>query len=78
VSDERIIRDRVAVMNERRKLVAMSLNAIGLAAIGFAVLRPLADGFSPSAVAFLGWTAVGLAFHLAALYILGRLVKLGD
>lgn len=67
MNPEHIVRDRVAVMNERRKMIAVSLNAIGLASVGFAVLRPLADGFSPSAVAFVGWTAVGLAFHLAAL-----------
>ena len=39
----RTVRDPLATDNERVKLLANSMNAIGLGLIGFAILRPLAD-----------------------------------
>lgn len=57
---------------ERIKLVATTANTVGLAFVGFALVRPLVEG-DP-----LGWDAVtfsALAFaaHGVAHYVLGKL-----
>ena len=69
------VRDRLATFNERVKLFAGFLNALGLGLIGFAVLRPLADPDGAGLGASAWWGAAGLAFHGLALYVLGRLRK---
>lgn len=71
------LRDDISVHNERVKLFAGFLNAIGLGLIGFAVLRPLTD---PSQV-FEGtiwvWGPAGLVLHGFSHYILGMMRKTG-
>lgn len=69
------IRDKLTTANERTKLLATSLNAIGLAILGFAILRPLIDGTAEVKWPFFVWPAIALAFHGAALYILGLIEK---
>lgn len=69
-----MIRDRLATRNERVKLVAGFLNAIGLGLIGFAVLRPITSGVNPSLLS-LWWSVVGFALHALAHYVLGYIRK---
>lgn len=67
-------RDALAVHNERMKLLAGFVNAVGLGLIGFAILRPLTDSLSNAASwAMLGWLVAGLAMHGISHYILGNL-----
>lgn len=70
-----ITRDRLATHNERVKLVANFLNAVGLGLLGFAVLRPVTE--TPLVVTWLSawWGGCGVAFHVLALYILKYLRK---
>jgi hypothetical protein len=65
-----VTRDQLATHNDRLKLFANFLNAVGLGFIGFAVLRPLTD--VPITVTWLSawWGGCGLAFHGLALYVL--------
>ncbi len=71
-------RDLIATHNERVKLLSGFSNALGLGLIGFAVLRPLTeDAFSLTWLTA-WWGAAGLAFHVAAHYILRRLRKVPD
>lgn len=63
-------RDPLATHNERVKLSANSLNAIGLGFVAYALLRPLVDGTAQLDAGFLVWPVTGLAMHLAARYIL--------
>ena len=68
-------RDRLASFNERLKRSATFLDAIGLGLIGFAVLRPATElPFSLSG-ASVAWGVVGLAMHVAALYLMRYLRK---
>jgi hypothetical protein len=69
------IRDRITIANERTKLVATSWNAIGLAFLGFATVRPLVEGTAKVDLAFFVWVGMALAFHGAALYALGKIEK---
>jgi hypothetical protein len=58
------------VRNERAKLFANFLSALGLGLIAIAVLRPaLETGGDPLRIVF--WALAGLALHGAAHYILG-------
>ena len=67
-------RDRLAIFNERVKLLAGFLSAIGLGLIGFAILRPLTEaGLVPGRS--LLWGGAGLAFHAGAHYVLTWLQK---
>ena len=70
-----ITRDRLATHNDRVKLVANFLSAIGLGLLGFAVLRPVTE--TPLVVTWLSawWGGCGVAFHVLALYILRYLRK---
>ena len=68
-------RDPLATFNERVKLFAGFVNALGLGLIGFAVLRPLADPEGAGLDTSAWWGMGGLAFHAVALYVLGRLRK---
>ncbi|MCR9086211.1 MAG: hypothetical protein NXH97_05650 [Rhodobacteraceae bacterium] len=73
-----LTRDAIAGHNERVKLMATSLNAVGIGLIGFAVLRPLTDNPAGLTLSALWWIVAGLAFHALAHYVLGRLVKKAD
>jgi len=68
-------RDPLAAFNERVKLFAGFLNAVGLGLIGFAVLRPLTEALSNATLAALWWGASGLALHGISHYVLGRMRK---
>ena len=61
------------IRNERIKLFAGFLNALGLGLIGFAVLRPVTETFQLVGIAAAVWGLAGLVLHGAALYILGQL-----
>ena len=67
--------DRLATHNERMKLLAGFLNALGIGLIGFAVLRPLADPDAAGLGLTAWWGIAGLALHAAAHYVLGYLRK---
>lgn len=69
------VRDPVAIHNERVKLFASFMNAVGLGLIGFAVLRPLTESLYNAALSSLWWGVAGLAMHAVSHYILGRLRK---
>jgi hypothetical protein len=58
------------VRNERLKLFANFLNAIGLGLIAIAVLRPVIEtGGEPWRTGL--WLLVGLALHAVSHYVLG-------
>ena len=67
--------DPVAVWNERVKLFAGFVNAVGLGLIGFAVLRPLTENIANLTWLTLSWGMVGLALHSFSHYILGYMRK---
>lgn len=67
--------DPILSWNERVKLVATFLNAIGLGLIGFAVLKPLTDDITKISAASLWWGLAALAFHAISFYMLGKLRK---
>lgn len=69
------LRDDLATHNERVKMFAGVLNAVGLGFIGFAVLRPLTDTAVPVSWQTLLWGGVGLALHAAAHHIPGMVRK---
>ena len=69
------IRDPLAGYNERVKLFANFLNAIGLGLTGFAVLRPLTESLSNATLSTLWWGMTGLAIHAIAHYVVGRIRK---
>jgi len=69
------IRDPLATSNERVKLFAGFLNAIGLGLIGFAVLRPLTETLANASSSTLWWGVGGLALHATSHYILGMIRK---
>lgn len=71
----RRVRDPLARYNERIKLLAGFLNAVGLGLIGFAVLKPVTETNAPADLAAIAWGAVGLALHAAAHYVLGYMQK---
>jgi Co/Zn/Cd efflux system component len=68
-------RDKLVAFNERVKLFAGFLNAIGLGLIGFAVLRPLSETPSNPTWAVVWWGVIGLAMYAVSHYILERLRK---
>lgn len=68
-------RDRLTAYNERVKLFANFVNAIGLGLIGFAILRPVTESLSNTALSSLWWGAAGLALHGLSHYILGYIRK---
>jgi hypothetical protein len=55
-----------AAWNERLKLFATSLNAVGLTVLALGVIGPFVTGQPVSGVRFLGSCAIFLAFHVAA------------
>lgn len=65
-------RDEVGAYNERLKMLATSINAIGLGVIGLGTVRPFIDpeiGIGIAAVASIG---VALVLHGTALYIVSK------
>jgi hypothetical protein len=63
---------RAMIRNERLKLFANFLNAIGLGLIAIAVLRPAIEtGGDPWRIVL--WFLVGLALHGVAHYVLGHM-----
>ncbi len=71
----RTIRDPLASHNERVRLFATFVNAIGLGLIGIAVLGPLSADIANATVATLYWGVTGVAMHGAAHYVLRYLRK---
>ena len=68
-------KDRLGAHNERMKLMSTTSNALALAFVGFAIVRPVTDpdlDFPPYAYLFL---ATGLALHALSHYLLGKLRK---
>lgn len=63
-------RDPLATHNERVKLRAGFLNALGLGFLGFALLRPLVDGTLSINLLTAAFLITGLVLHRAADYIL--------
>jgi hypothetical protein len=61
-------RDELAAHNERVKLTATTINAIGLAFIALGIVRPFVDPETPVAVG-----VVGLVCHAVAHYILKQM-----
>jgi hypothetical protein len=76
-----VIPDQVAVYNERVKLLAGFLNAVGIALIGVGVLAPLAASRGAALSEGLrfpqwpAWLLAGLALHGVAHYVLGYFKK---
>ena len=68
-------RDPLTSHNERVKLRASFLNALGLGLLGFALLRPLVEGDLVLNPATIVYSATGLALHAAAHYILRYLER---
>ncbi|MEL6913323.1 MAG: hypothetical protein AAFP13_02355 [Pseudomonadota bacterium] len=69
------MRDEIVIENERVKLAAGFVNAIGIGLIGFAILRPLVDFTLLSPLTAVLWGALGLVWHGASHYILGYMRK---
>lgn len=63
------LRRAVAVHNERVKLFAGFVNAIGLGLIGFAVLRPLTEDMTAIGAITAVWGMTGLFLHAISHYI---------
>jgi hypothetical protein len=59
------------IRNERLKLSANSVNAVGLALVALAVLRPIVEDGSDDYWVIATWALVGLALHGVSHYILG-------
>ncbi|MBC7145571.1 MAG: hypothetical protein H5U24_09225 [Thioclava marina] len=67
--------DDLAIYNERQKVMATSVNAIGLALVGFAILKPVVEQNRHDPVQLMVWGIIGLALHGISHYILGNLKK---
>lgn len=75
------VRDRLLAYNERVKMLASTANALALALVGFALIKPAVDGTIRMDGVFVLWVGLGLAFHVAAHYLLGlveREIEKGD
>lgn len=68
-------RDHLAAFNERVKLLAASVNTVGLGMIGVAVIRPLTESLSNATLNTGWWLAGGLVMHGVSHYILRYLRK---
>ena len=64
---------QIKISNERVKPLANTVNAIAIGIIGFAILRPATDGSLSLGPVSIAWFAAGLAIHLLAHYVLGKL-----
>ncbi|WP_299845710.1 hypothetical protein [uncultured Jannaschia sp.] len=63
-------RDRLVTYNERVKLMATTINAIGLAFVALGIVRPTVDPDLTIGLAGTVFGLIGLACHGAAHYIL--------
>ena len=70
-----MIRDDIAVRNERLKLLSGAVNALGLGMVGFAILRPASESFDLVRQQAWLWGVGGLALHVSGHYILGYIKK---
>ena len=66
-------RDRLGAHNERVKLGANSVNAVGLAFVALGIVRPLVDPDVNIGIAGFVFGTTGLALHALAHYILKQL-----
>ena len=66
-------RDELGAHNERVKLTATTINAIGLAFIALGVVRPFVDPEASLAIGGIVFGAIGLVCHAAAHYILKQM-----
>lgn len=73
-----MVPDAVGRFNERVKLFANFLNALSLGMIGFALLRPATESFELVGLPAALWALAGVALHVAAHYVLGKLRKDAD
>lgn len=64
------VRDPIATHNERVKLFAGFVNALGLGMIGFAVLRPMVANPADISWANMWWLIAGLVMHGFSHYIM--------
>ncbi|WP_193142626.1 MULTISPECIES: hypothetical protein [unclassified Meridianimarinicoccus] len=69
------MRDPLVTHNERVKLFAGFISAIGLGLIGFAILRPAVEDWQNVRLTTLWWGAGGLALHGVSHYILRYIRK---
>ena len=67
--------DPVLSWNERIKLDAGFINAIGLGLIGFAVLKPLTEDLTKITELTVLWGRAGLVLHAIAIHMLGLMGK---
>ena len=65
-------RDEVGGYNERLKMIATSINAIGLGIIGLGTVRPFLDPDIGVGIAAVASLAVALVLHGVALYIVSK------
>ena len=65
-------RDEVGAHNERMKMIATSINAIGLGVIGLGTVRPFLDPEIGIGIAVGASVVVALVLHGLALYVLGK------
>ena len=70
--------DPIATYNERTKLTASTINALGIGLVGFAVLRPAAEDVATLELTAVVWTFIGLALHGVARHLLGYLRREPD
>jgi len=68
-------RDPVASYNERVKLMATSVNALGLGVLAYGLLRPLVETQAVFELGVAVWTAVGLVLHGISHYILTQISR---
>lgn len=67
--------DALATFNERVKLLAASVNTVGLGMIGLAVIRPLIESLDKFRLDAGFWLLAGLVMHALSHYILRYLRK---
>lgn len=66
-------RDKLAAHNERVKLMASTINAIGLAFIALGIVRPVVDPETAIGIGGIVFGVVGLVCHAVAHYILKQM-----
>ena len=67
-------RDKIGAFNERVKLRATSINAIGLAFAAVGAVQPIVESRQPD-LDTLGWTVGALVLHAIANYIVSGVRK---
>lgn len=66
-------RDELGAHNERVKLTATTINAIGLAFVALGIIRPFVDDSTTPSLTSVVFGVIGLVSHGAAHYILKQL-----